>query len=169
MAGGGDLTKQAVGTGPFKLTSYRKDAEALAVRNPDYWQTGRPYLDGIKLTLKVDDSTMAAAFAAGETDILMRNDKNQFLPIQAANPSVPFAKEVVNQLYSLNLNAGRSPLSDVRVRRAMFLALDRQELDKALTFGEGTQSLPLVPAIKTGWSLPPDEIAQLPGYRQPKD
>jgi hypothetical protein len=47
--------------------------------------------------------------------------------------------------------------------------LDRQELDGALTFGEGTISLPLVPAIKTGWTLPPEEIMKTPGYRRPKD
>jgi len=169
MESGGDLTKQVVGTGPFKLQSYRKDAEGVAVRHENFWMKGRPYLDGVKYSLRVDDSTMSAAFVAGQADILMRNDKNQFAPIQAANPRVQHAKVVVNQLYSVNINVARPPLNDARVRRAMFLALDRQELDKAVTFGEGTLSLPLASAIKTGWTIKPEEILKQPGYRQPKD
>src|SRR5439155_7819094 len=102
---GGSITKQVVGTGPFKLNSYRKDAEGVAVRNENYWQQGRPYLDGVKYTLKVDDSTMAAAVTAGQADILMRNDKTQFQPLQAANPKLKSDKAVVNQIYSININA----------------------------------------------------------------
>ena len=166
---GADATSKANGTGPFKLVHYSKDVDALAVRNETYWQPGRPYLDGVKHTLRVDDSTMSAALAAGQADIMMRVDKNQFEPVLATNPKLQFRKEVVGSLYGVNLNVARPPLDDVRVRKAIWLVLDRQELDQALTFGEGTQSLPLVPPLKSDWSLPPEEIMKTPGYRQPKD
>ncbi len=166
---GGDLTKQIVGTGPFNLVNYRKDADGLAVRNAGYWMPGKPYLDGVKFTLRVDDSTMTAAFAAGEADILMRNDKNQFLPIQAINPKAQFARYVINTMVHVQPNVSKAPLNDVRVRRAIHLALDRDELNKAITFGDGVQTPPFVQAQKAGWSISEEELLKLPGYRQPKE
>lgn len=166
---GGDLTKQAVGSGPFKLTSYRKDVEGVLVRNEQYWQKDRPYLDGVKMTLRVEDSAMIAAFASGKSDTQTLQDKQQFLPVQAVNPRMQVSKDVVNQIYSVLFNLTHKPFDDVRVRRAIFLALDRQELDTLLTWGEGTISGPLIPSVKTGFGLSQEGLLKLPGFRQPKD
>src|SRR5262249_10589545 len=66
-----DISKEVNETGPFKVQSYVKDGEALITRFDQYWQTGKPYLDGMKMVLKMDEQTMAAAFTAGQADILM--------------------------------------------------------------------------------------------------
>ncbi len=160
---GGDLTKNVNGTGPFKLSSYKWGADALVVRNDKYWMPGQPYLDGVKLTLKVDDSTMSAAMSAGQADILMRNDKQQFAPIQAANPKVQFARTTVNTLGQVQPNLNHKPFGDVRVRKAIHLAFDRDEMNKVIAFGDGVQTGPIVQAGKTGWALPQEELLKLPG------
>lgn len=167
--GGGDLKKQAVGTGPFRLTSYRTDADALATRSPNYWEKGRPYLDGIKMTLRVDDSTMSAAFAAKQADILMRSDKNEAAPILAANPAARFVRLTTNTQLRVGFNVKKRPFDDVRVRRAIHIGMDREEINKATSFGEGVLTAPLVQAGKKGWTIPDEELLQLPGYRQPKE
>jgi peptide/nickel transport system substrate-binding protein len=163
-----DLSKQAVGTGPFRLTRYQKDAEALAERFDGYWQRGYPHLSGIKMVLKADDAAMTAAFIASQTDILMRNDRKQFDPILQANPRVQYEQFTANNLYHLMPNLTRPPLTDERVRRAIHLALNRQEINQAVNFGEGVITGPIVIMGKEGWTIGPDELLKLPGYRESK-
>ncbi|HTE87146.1 MAG TPA: ABC transporter substrate-binding protein, partial [Dehalococcoidia bacterium] len=165
---GGDLTKTVVGTGPFKLSSYQRDSTALAVRNPDSWLPSGSYLDGIKLVLKVDDSTMSAAFATGDVDILIRHDRKQADPILKANPKALTQNAPADQVYGVTFNQTKPPFSDLRVRQAVHLAIDRQAADQATNFGEGVICGPLVVVGKTGWHIPVDEMLKLPGYRQPK-
>ncbi|MEK7215419.1 MAG: ABC transporter substrate-binding protein [Chloroflexota bacterium] len=167
--GGGDIAKEAVGTGPFKVAAYKKDAEALFVRNENYWQKDKPYLDGIKIQLAVETATQGAAFAAGEADVLTRLDKNVFGPILAANPKAQYEKYVTNTQFAVWFNSTKAPFTDSRVRQALHLAVDRQELDKAVTFGEGVMAGPLVQPGKKGWEIPGEELLKLPGYRTPKD
>jgi peptide/nickel transport system substrate-binding protein len=169
LQSGQSLAKQAVGTGPFRLASYTKDGSAQATRFEGYWQQGRPYLDGIRMTLHADDATMGAAFAAGQTDILTRTDKAQADPLLKANPKAHFRRFFEDQIQGLTFNETKPPFNDLRVRQAIHLAMDRQEANKAVTFDEGAISGPVVVVGKTGWFIPTDELLKMPGYRQPKD
>lgn len=166
--GGGDLSKEYVGTGPFKVAAYKKDADALFLRNESYWQRDKPHLDGMKLQLLVETSTQGAAFAAGQADLLTRLDKNLFAPILAANPKAQYEKYVSNTQFGVWFNQTKPPFSDARVRQAFHLAVDRQELDKGVTFGEGVLAGPIVQAGKKGWEIPGEELLRLPGYRPNK-
>jgi peptide/nickel transport system substrate-binding protein len=165
---GGDLTKTAVGTGPFRLTSYQKDGSATAVRYDGYWQKSRPYLDGIAITLKVDNATIAAAFSAGEADIWVGHDQREADPILKTNPKAVSEPYLLDEVFGLMFNLNRPPFADLRVRRALHLALDRQDAIKAVNFGDGVISGPIVVQGKTGWSWPADQLQQQPGFRQPK-
>lgn len=168
VLGGADLSRATMGTGPFKLMSYERNNTALAARNPDSWLKVGPYLDGIKMQLKVDDSTATAAFSIGDADILIRHDRRQAEPIVKANPKAVSESAPADQVYGLSFNQTKPPFSDARVRMAIHLVLDRQAADKAVNFGDGVICGPAVVAWKTGWTIPPDELTKLPGYRQPK-
>jgi peptide/nickel transport system substrate-binding protein len=168
VEGGADLTKTAMGTGPFKLASYQRDSSAVGTRFADSWLKTGPYLDGVKLVLKSDDATLSASFAAGAVDILIRHDSRQAGPVLKANPKAVSERAPADQVYSVLFNQTKAPFSDDRVRRAVHLAIDRQAADKAVNFGEGIICGPVVVAGKTGWTIPADELAKLPGYRQPK-
>ena len=54
------------GTGPFKFASFEKDVSYKVVKNPDYWQEGKPLLDGINLIYINDATTIKMAMQAGE-------------------------------------------------------------------------------------------------------
>jgi len=166
---GGDLTKTEVGTGPFKLVSYQKDGNAAAVRYGGYWLKGRPYLDGIAVALKVDNSTISAAFAAGEADVWVGHDRREADPILKTNPKATSEPYLLDEVFGLMFNLSKPPFSDVRVRRALHLVLDRQDAIKAVNFGDGVISGPIVVQGKSGWSWPQDELLKEPGFRQPKD
>jgi peptide/nickel transport system substrate-binding protein len=168
VQGGGDLTKTAVGTGPFKLMSYQKDDTATATRFAGTWLKDGPYLDGIKIVLKTDDSTAAAAFTAGEADFVSLHDRKEADPVMKASPRAQSEEFPVEEIHGVVFNQTKPPFSDVRVRMALQLAIDRQAADKAVNFGDGLIGGPIVIVGKTGWGIQQDELNKLPGFRQPK-
>jgi peptide/nickel transport system substrate-binding protein/glutathione transport system substrate-binding protein len=165
---GADLTKTENGTGPFKLMSYQKDSTALATRFADSWLTIGPYLEGIKIVLKNDDSTAAAAFTAGEADFVSLHDKKEADPVLRATPKAQSEEFPVEEIHGVVFNETKQPFTDVRVRRAIHLVIDRQAADKAVNFGDGLIGGPIVVVGKTGWGIAPDDLKSLPGFRQPK-
>jgi len=164
----GDLTKTAVGTGPYKLSSYQKDATALVTRFAESWLPAGPYLDGINILLKTDDSTASAAFAASGADFLTLHDKREAEPMLKTVPKAVSEPFPVEEVHGLVFNQTQPPFSDMRVRLAVHLAIDRQAADEAVNFGEGTLGAAVVVGGKTGWAIPKEELLKLPGFRQPK-
>src|SRR5262245_44945550 len=65
----GDLKKRMIGTGPFTLKEHTRKVKAVLVRNPDYWDKGRPYIDEYHILSTPDAATRTAAFRAGQSDI----------------------------------------------------------------------------------------------------
>src|SRR6202030_236992 len=57
-----------IGSGPFRFVEFKPNERITLTRNPDYWKSGRPYLDGIEFTIIRDMSTANLAFIAGKTD-----------------------------------------------------------------------------------------------------
>ncbi len=164
-----NLERVSVGTGPFKAKSIDPKSFVIVERNPDYWQPGKPYLDGGKILQGIEPSTIQAAFIAKEMDFMNAADKVQHDTIKAAAPSLqaqPFAFGLSIHYYP---RQDRPPFDDIRVRRAIHLALDRPAMHKALTFGEGAINPPGGVGARKGWGIPQEELQTMPGWRQPKD
>src|SRR6516162_4549418 len=64
-----DMRQHPVGTGPFKFVEFKPNESIKLVRNPDYWNPGRPYLDGIEYTIIRNMSTAILAFVSGKFDL----------------------------------------------------------------------------------------------------
>ena len=77
----------------------------------------------------------------------------------------------ITSIAPVSFNLTAEPFNDVRVRRAINLALDRQGINASAMFGDGYTSLvPLAAGLtQTGWGVPQEEYLQWPGFRQPKD
>src|SRR5205823_6624263 len=89
--------------------------------------------------------------------------------VKASNPDSRAETFPQNNSYSVFTHVDRPPFSDIRVRRALHLAIDRQAMVSTITFGQGIINPPgLNGARKGGWTLPQDGLLKLPGYRQPK-
>ncbi len=168
---GADLNTTVVGTGPYKLQEYRPGAYLDIVRNPDYGvHPGLPYFDGIRFTIVPDRATRLAAVATGRVDTLGRSGPEwltgqEVAQIQSQNHDAK--KWPVPSLlgYHIMMNSKKPPFNDVRVRKAAFLAPDRQLAVKVIAKGDG-----MLPGFfPPGWGISAADLAQLPGYRQSKD
>ncbi|MBI2908614.1 MAG: ABC transporter substrate-binding protein [Chloroflexi bacterium] len=166
---GGQLKNTVVGTGPFKFKRYDPGVVYQAEKNKDFFIKGWPYLDGLAMWIIKDDSTRFAGFRTGKVHVTSPYDA-----ISAAHAEF-VGKEMrdasVIRVRSLGAHAfapqhTRGPWRDARVRRAASLAFDRQAAVQVLAQGFGTVGTPL-PA--GAWSMPLDELKQMPGYRQPKE
>ncbi len=166
--GGGDFTREAVGTGPFRLASHQAGSTALLTRFDDYWQPDRPYLDGIHIVWDTADATLSAAFIAKESDVLTRNDGVQAKPVLDANPDALSDSWASDFIYGPFFNLTRQPFDDIRVRQALHLTINREDAEAVVTFGDGVISGPMM-IEREGYTLPHAELLQLPGYRMPKD
>ncbi len=133
-----------VGTGPFMLDTWVKGSYVRLVRNPHYWQKGKPYLDSITFRMVPDDNTRILQLQGNQVDLI-------FDPPFAAVSSLRDNKAVTVTAfpyaapYLWTLNEHTAPLADVHVRRAMSLAIDRTAIVKAALAGMGAPSGSILP------------------------
>ena len=132
LSGGYDPAKTVIGSGPFIWESYNPDVEVVLKRNPEYFEAGRPYVDDVRLAFVLDPAQLAQ-LTAGNLDYL------QVLPndLAAAKGGAPKARVIEatrgsNKLLNLNLGDPASPFQDVRLRRALSMAIDRNAIGKVM-------------------------------------
>jgi len=167
---GVDMIRTVVGTGPFKMEKFDPVGEFVAVRNPDFWLPDRPYLDKIHARFIADFSTRQAAFATKQIDAITADNAEQMKPTQAIVPTMQGVPYDPNHSPALRLNLSKAPFNDKRVRQAIHLAIDRDEMNKQLTGGNAEPyGVPGTPAAWLKFTTTHEELAKLPGFRQPKD
>jgi peptide/nickel transport system substrate-binding protein len=143
--GAGDYTAAdtVIGTGPFVLEEYREKQRLVFKRNPDYFEAGKPYLDGVELYTIADSAGQIAALRTGKLDLIPAG-RGEGLPhfLVPEARTIPGAKVIPHALFQTSENViGRldqKPWSDVRVRRAVSMAIDRAGLARAI-FTEGAE------------------------------
>jgi peptide/nickel transport system substrate-binding protein len=132
-----DLNKQASGTGPFMLKEFVQDNNVTLVKNPNYWEPGLPYLDGIEFKIMPDAQSRIAALKTGVVDLITIEDPKLLSTVQGAagTYAIPSA-DAVNEA-GLGINTAEGPTADIRVRRALSEGMDRQALINTVLFGKG--------------------------------
>ncbi|MDQ6766258.1 MAG: ABC transporter substrate-binding protein, partial [Candidatus Eremiobacteraeota bacterium] len=112
-----------VGTGPFVIDSYDPASGVMLSANPAYWR-GQPKLHRIEYRIVPDANTEMVMLRTGELDAATLSDAHaQEL---ANTPGIAIVSEPAPQDTFLSLNVRHAPLDDVRVRRAIAMAIDRQ-------------------------------------------
>ncbi len=172
----GDLAdiEHAVGTGPFQIQQFTPGVGGTAVRNPSYWEQGRPYADGVSITSVPDRATMIAAYRTGKIDFGTQDNGDLALSekddLKRTNPEIQYTDWSRPNWFGLVPNLNNKLFQDIRIRKAIFLAIDRQEALKLNLGGGGYLTGPLPQRMFPGWAAWTDEeLLKLPGYRQPKD
>ncbi len=165
----GDLKKPeaVIGTGPWMLDSYRPNVGLTYVRNPGYFMPGLPYIDRVEAIVDEDNASRMAAFLAGKYDIgweitgaINRVDWVQIKDVlKQRRPNLKTAEYASNVMNHIYMRTDKPPFNDVRVRRAMSLAIDRQGYINAIAEGVGVYNPP-VPAALRDWTLPVDQLGE---------
>ncbi|CAH1059833.1 ABC transporter substrate-binding protein [Paenibacillus pseudetheri] len=139
-----EFFKKPIGTGPFVVETWDTAGDLTFTKNKFYWQEGKPYIDKLVYKLIEDDSQAINQLKAGEVNAI------ESLALQNANEIKDGAdtKVITNGSWvteQLFFNTLDEHFSDVHVRRALALALDREGLTKALTFGYAQTANSLLP------------------------
>jgi peptide/nickel transport system substrate-binding protein len=158
--------KNVMGTGPFKFVEYVRGSHWVGKKNPDYWDKGKPYLDGFRAIFIQDASAQVSAIRGERAMIQFRG----FTPaqrdglVQALGNKITVQESAWNCSIQVAMNQEKKPFGDKRVRRALSLALDRYAGSKALSRIAVVKDVAGIQVPGTPWATPPDELAKLAGY-----
>ncbi|MFD1911197.1 ABC transporter substrate-binding protein [Halodurantibacterium flavum] len=131
-----NLDTQANGTGPFRLETYDSARLVRLVRNENYYIPGLPHLDAVEMLLYPDLAAETANFLSGATDVMLTVQQADYARIAAAAGIE--AKRVSSGRYAcVVMRQDQEPWNDVRVRKALALATDRDLLVDVILEGLG--------------------------------
>jgi nickel transport system substrate-binding protein len=142
--------KAPIGTGPFKVQSM-DNQKVVLVRNDTYWG-GKPLLNQVIFTVIPDASARVAALKAGEVDVIggeylapLALEDAQAIK-QSSNVRLLTDKSTTNLLLTYNVDTGNPALSDVRVRKAIGMAIDRDSIASGLFAGQAQPAPSIFPS-----------------------
>ena len=141
----GDLKKRLIGTGPYIMKEHTRKVRVVLQRNPDYYDKGRPYFDEYVILSTPDAATRLAAFRTGQSDFIWLASPSEVEVCRKTNPNV-IVQAFHNTLapFGLAVAQDRPPFNDLRVRRAVSMAIDRQKQVDTVFEGHGI----------LGWGVP---------------
>ncbi|MBX6321888.1 MAG: ABC transporter substrate-binding protein [Rhodospirillaceae bacterium] len=146
------LDQTPVGTGPFQLVDYQKDAVIRYKANPDYW-AGKPAIDDLVFAITPDASVRRAKLEAGECQIMPYPNPSDIEALKANPDLVVMEQEGLNVGY-LAFNTEKKPFDDKRVRQALNMAINKQAIIEAVFQGAGRVAKNPIPP--TMWSYNDD-------------
>lgn len=125
-----------VGTGPFMVKSFVKGSYISLVRNPYYWESGKPYLNSVRYNFVGDSNTRILALESGSAQEM---DVVPFSQVQTlrSNKSVVVQSAKVPLFLGLWLNHARKPFADLNVRKAIQYAINRPLINRSIFDGLG--------------------------------
>lgn len=141
VTGGADPAKDDVGTGAFKLVKWDPDKTLTLEANKDFWISGLPHLAGIEFRTIPDESSILAGLRAGTLDWALINDPRVAM-VAGKDAKIVTLKSPALAYHVLQLNASRDLFKDVKVRQAISCAIDRSEVLKTASLGEGELTAP---------------------------
>jgi len=159
-----------VGSGPFKHVGYERGASYEFERNPDYFREGLPFLDGAKVFI-INDSGRATTALLTEQVLGMSGwgsgmTSREMAAITRDSGGKVWAPQVATGYGGVFVNFHKKPFDDPKVRKAIYLALDRREIGEA-AFGVG-EFLPAT-VFFPGSITTEEELGQIPGHRYTPD
>jgi peptide/nickel transport system substrate-binding protein len=144
-----EFFKHPVGTGPFVLDYWTKGQALKLVRNPHYWQKGKPLLDSVTFTIIPDDNTRVLQLRGGQADII------EFPPFSAISslqetPGIEVDLFPSTWVSYIAMNEKKPQFADVHVRRAISYAIDRTSIIRSVLFGHAQ---PAASFFSPGWAF----------------
>lgn len=150
-----DLSVTDHGSGPFIMKEYVPGTHLVVERNPNYYFSGKPYLDGVKQIIYPDATAEVNALLTGQIDVVNEVPASQFDRLKQQGKVIT-RREVSGRFINVVLGCDSAPYQDMRVRQALALCVDR-ELALELTlegFGSVAVDSPISPVYRHYKELP---------------
>ena len=154
----------AAGTGAWMISDFVSDSKVTFKKNPDYWgnderypQNRLPYADTLTVLKIPDEAAAISALRTGKIDILSEINWQQAISLQKTSPELQQAK-LPSAGYSVNMRVDKAPFTDINVRKALQMALKRDEIAQSYYGGivDGKPAGQISPAYE-GWTTPYDQ------------
>ncbi|WP_375055293.1 ABC transporter substrate-binding protein [Zobellella sp. DQSA1] len=152
------LDQQPVGTGPFILSQYRTDEFIRYHRHPTYWR-GSARLNQLVFDITPKSSKRLAKLLTGECDVMAHPGTSQ-LSVIHQHSDLALSQATGMNVAVLALNTEKPPFNDIRVRKALSLALNREDILHAVYFDIGSLAESLLPPVS--WGYHPNLLMPLP-------
>ncbi len=161
---GNDIAKHPIGTGPF-IFKQKSDKGILYERNPNYWRDDNfgnklPFIDTLKIKFKKEGEDIFDSFTSQKTDLLSSIPINEINSLFGTLIDAQEGKNILHKVKHkkglkinfLEFDCNSFPFKDSNLRKAIYHAVDRQEICREFLFGEGSPAelgaLPSVPFFK---------------------
>jgi peptide/nickel transport system substrate-binding protein len=141
-----------VGTGPFKFVEWKRDVSMKWERNPNYWQKGLPYLDGMEYSYVPDATTASAMFQSKQADVWIGAPVKDQAELVKKGFKRQSAWAGLPPVIYLNTANPKAVTANLKVREAIEYALDRPAMAKALGFGFYSPMKMVAPEGEWGYS-----------------
>jgi peptide/nickel transport system substrate-binding protein len=155
-----------MGTGPFTFVEHVKGSHWVGKKNPNYWDKGKPYLDGYRAIFISASAAQVAAIRGERAFIQFRGfsppERDQL--VQALGNKITVQESPWDCLNFVSMHHEKKPFDDKRVRRALSLALDRYAGAAALSKITIVKEVGGVQVPGTPYATPPAELEKLAGY-----
>lgn len=148
---------EPVGTGPFQLVAYQKDAMIRYKANPDYWE-GKPKIDNLVFAITTDNAVRWQKVQAGECH-LMTYPNPADLAAMKDNKDVNLLSQQGLNVGYLSYNVTKKPFDDLKVRKALSLAVNKKAIIDAVYQGAGQAAKnPIPPTLWSYNNAIPDDV-----------
>jgi len=152
-----DFSKNPVGTGPFKFSSWEANGSVVLTANEQYWD-GRPYIDTLILCAIGDARKRWQELKEGRVDMISTPDKSDMNEIDHT-PGIKYAKQPGLNVSYVAFNLKKKPFDNLKVRQAIVAAIDRDKLVQEVFGAFGRSAKNPIPPMLTGYN---DEIRPTP-------
>ena len=137
------FAQKPIGSGAFALKKFSKGQFTHLVRNPHYWQKGKPYLNEVMMYYVPDDNTRILKLQAGEVDASTLIPYSQISSVNRGKTRVQI--EPLFRWDGIWLNHTKKPINDKKVRQALNYATDKKTLVSRVLFGHAQVANHMMP------------------------
>jgi peptide/nickel transport system substrate-binding protein len=173
LAAGVDINqwKNIVGSGPYKIVNATRGVSVEYERNERYFKKGRPYADRLTISAISDKGTIAAAFRTGKitlTTATFNLDVDDAVRLSNdLKGKYTLYWQPTNAMQHFFFNVTKSPWNNLKLVKALRLATDRHEIQRAL--GSGRYELGAPFRVGAWYASSGEELSKMPGYQVPKE
>ncbi len=157
-----DLKTKPVGTGPFVFESYEPNQQFTLKANPDYYEAGQPYLATVVFKFFKDQGSLASAIRSKAIDMTWFKDPKVSAQIVKTTRDLVSAPGKTSRTFPVWMNVKTKPFDDVRVRRALSLASNRQACLQTVLGSTGGKVGAMIPESQVGGY---DGVSPMPYYK----